>query len=103
MNASDNFSAEANLDENWLRELAVVVNSFIKGESLREDSLSPEVNECLVTILGNFKDDKLNLASLHFDDDEVEQCVHSMPKLTKKGLKAAKKELEMRLLEVKGK
>jgi hypothetical protein len=61
MNAMENFSSEATLDENWLRELAVVVNSFIKGESLREDCLSSEVNECLVTILGNFKDDKLNV------------------------------------------
>ncbi len=61
MNAMENFKTEATLDENWLRELAVVVNSFIKGESLREDALSNEINECLVTILGNFKDDKLNI------------------------------------------
>ena len=97
MNATENNYNEATLDENWLHQLACVANSFMKGESLHEETLSKDVNEDLVSIFGKFKEDKLNLQQLKFDDPEVEAIVHAMPKLTKKLLKKAKIELETHL------
>ena len=55
--------------------------------------MSKDVVENLVTIFDVFKEDKLNVQALKFEDQEVEQTVHAMPKHTKKLLKKAKKEL----------
>ena len=61
MNATENFYYETTLDENWLHELTCVVNCFMSGESLHEETLSKEVNESLLTIFGVFKDEKVKL------------------------------------------
>jgi len=97
MSGTENYSSESSLDEEWLHELTCIVNCFVKGENLHEDTLSKEVNQDLIVVCGNFKDDKLKLQALAFDDAEVEQTVQKMPKISKKSLKAAKLELEQHL------
>ena len=62
---------ESTLDENWLHELSCVVNCFMSGESLHEETLSQEVNESLLRVFGVFKEEKLKVNDLRFEDAEV--------------------------------
>ena len=61
MNATENFYNEATLDENWLHELSCVINCFMSGASLHEETLSKEVNESLLTVFSVFKEEKLKV------------------------------------------
>lgn len=66
----------------------------MKNQSLHEDSLSRKVQENLLTIFGNFKENKLSVEKLTFEDKEVEQAVHAIPKLSKKQFKNTKAQLQ---------
>ena len=82
------------LDERWLSELASVVNFLIKGERLNFNSLSEDTKASLLNVFEKFKEDKLNLQSLTFDDPEIDATVKQMNKLTKEDMKAAKNEIK---------
>ena len=70
MNANEPTN-EATLDENCLHELQCVINCFMSGESLHEETLSKEVNQSLLYIFSAFKEEKLKVADLRFEDAEV--------------------------------
>ena len=73
----------------------------MKGDTGRPlDSLSIDTKNCLMNVLEKFKEDKLNVQNLSFDDPEIDSTVKAMPKLTTSEIKESKKELKEHMIMI---
>ena len=58
------------------------------------DSFTNETKNSLLNVFDKFKEDKLNIEKLSFDDPEIESTVKAMIKLEKSWMKKSLKELK---------
>ena len=81
------------IDEKWLSELSQVVYFFIEGQSINLDSFTMETKNSMLNVFDKFKDERLNIEKIQFDDPEIENTVKKMAKLEKSDMKKSLKEL----------